>query len=340
MEQISTIGIDLAKCIFQVHGIDATGQPVLRRRLRRTQVLPLFAKLSPCLVGMEACGTSHFWAREIQKLGHTVKLMPPIYVKPYVKRNKTDAADAEAICEAVTRPGMRFVPVKNEEQQSALLLHRTRDLLIRQRTMLVNALRAHMAEFGIIAPQGIGNVRRLIEIIGADDERLPTLVRRTLSRILAQYAALTEEIGGLEKEIKAWHLDNEVSRRLASVPGVGPITASAITATAVDPGMFTSGRDFAAWLGLTPRQHSSGGKERKGGISKRGDRYIRRLLVIGAMSVIRFARAKAASGSDWLSRLLQRRPTKVAALALANKMARIIWALLASKESYRAPSAA
>lgn len=211
----------------------------------------MFAKLPPCLVGIEACGTSHFWAREIQKLGHTVKLMPPVYVKPYVKRNRTDAADAEAICEAVTRPGMRFVPVKNEEQQSALLLHR--DLLIRQRTMLVNALRAHMAEFGIIAPQGIGNVHRLIEIIGADDERLPTLVRRTLSRILAQYAALTEEIGGLEKEIKAWHLDNQVSRRLASVPGVGPITASAITATAVDPGMFTSGRDFAAWLGLTPR---------------------------------------------------------------------------------------
>lgn len=340
MEQIITIGIDLAKNIFQVHGIDATGQPVLRRRLRRTRGLPVFAKLPPCLIGIEACGTSHFWAREIQRLGHTVKLMPPVYVKPYVKRNKTDAADAEAICEAVTRPGMRFVPVKNEEQQSALLLHRTRDLLIRQRTMLVNALRAHMAEFGIVAPQGIGNVRRLIEIIGADDERLPTLVRRTLSRILAQYAALTEEIGGLEKEIKAWHLDNEVSRRLASVPGVGPITASAITATAVDPGMFTSGRDFAAWLGLTPRQHSSGGKERKGGISKRGDRYIRRLLVIGAMSVIRFARVKAASGSDWLSRLLQRRPTKVAALALANKMARIIWALLASKESYRAPSAA
>lgn len=336
MEQISTIGIDIAKCIFQVHGIDATGQPVLCRRLRRNQVLLMLAKLPPCLVGMEACGTSHFWAREIQKLGHTVKLMPPIYVKPYVKRNKTDAADAEAICEAVTRPGMRFVPVKNEEQQSALLLHRTRDLLIRQRTMLVNALRAHMAEFGIVAPQGIRNVRRLIEIVGAADERLPSLVRKTLSRILAQYAALTEEIDGLEKEIKAWHLDNQVSRRLASVPGVGPITASAITATAVDPGVFTSGRDFAAWLGLTPRQHSSAGKQRRGGISKRGDRYIRRLLVIGAMSVIRFARAKAASGSDWLSRLLQRRPTKVAALALANKMARIIWALLVSKQSYRA----
>lgn len=334
MERISTIGIDIAKNVFQVHGIDATGQTVLCRRLRRTQVVAFFAELPPCLVGMEACGTAHYWARALQKLGHTVKLMPPAYVKPYVKRNKTDAADAEAICEAVIRPSMRFVPVKSEGQQSALLLHRTRDLLIRQRTMLVNALRAHMAEFGIVAPQGIRNVRKLFEIIDGADERLPTLVRRILSRLFSQLAALTEEIVGLEKQIKAWHLDHQVSRRLTSVPGVGPITASAIAATAVDPGSFTSARDFAAWLGLTPRQNSSGGKERRGGISKRGDRYIRRLLVIGAMSVIRSARAKADSGSDWLSRLLQRRPTKVAALALANKMARIIWALLAKKETY------
>lgn len=334
MERISTIGIDIAKNVFQVHGIDTTGQTVLCRRLRRTQVVAFFAELPPCLVGMEACGTSHYWARTLQKLGHTVKLMPPAYVKPYVKRNKTDAADAEAICEAVIRPSMRFVPVKSAGQQSALLLHRTRDLLIRQRTMLVNALRAHMAEFGIVAPQGIRNVRKLFEIIDGADERLPTLVRRILSRLFSQLAALTKEIIGLEKQIKAWHLDHQVSRRLTSVPGVGPITASAIAATAVDPGSFTSARDFAAWLGLTPRQNSSGGKERRGGISKRGDRYIRRLLVIGAMSVIRSARAKADSGSDWLSRLLQRRPTKVAALALANKMARIIWALLAKKETY------
>ncbi|MFQ6099516.1 MAG: IS110 family transposase [Armatimonadota bacterium] len=327
--QVTTIGIDLGKHVFQVHGVDAKGKAVLRKRLRRGQVLPFFANIAPCLIGMEACGSAHHWARELMALGHEVKLMPPSYVKAYVKRGKNDAADAEATCEAVRRPSMRFVPVKSAEQQSVLMLHRSRDLLIRQRTMLVNALRAHLAELGIIAPQGITNVSRLAAIVANDgDERIPPLARRALSAILTQLRELGSRIKEVETEIVAWHRGNEASRRLATIPGVGPITASAIAATVTAPSAFCSGRHFAAWLGLVPRQNSSAGKDRLGGISKAGDRYIRRLLVIGATTVIRYARTKAAVDSEWIRQLLDRRPPRVASVALANKTARIAWAIL------------
>jgi len=336
MGEIITIGVDLAKNVFQVHGVDAAGVVILRRQLRRSQVLPFFAKQPACLVGMEACATAHHWARELTGLGHEGKLMPPRYVKPYVKRNKNDAADAEAICEAVTRPTMRFVAVKSTDQQGVLMLHRSRELLVRQRTMLVNAIRAHMAEFGIVVPAGIQRVKTLLVVIAdAEDDRLPSVARFCLEGLARQLASLHEEITVLEKRIHAWHRSSEVSQRLQTIPGIGPITASALVASIGDPSLFKSGREMAAWIGLVPRQNSSGGKERLGRISKQGDQYLRWLLVAGAMSVIKQARHRGST--PWLSEMLATKPAKVVAVAQANKTARIVWALLQHGGTYQAP---
>ncbi|PZQ83061.1 MAG: IS110 family transposase [Ancylobacter novellus] len=336
--QISVVGLDIAKQVFQVHAADAEGHALAQVKLRRSHVLDYFRGLPPCLVGIEACATAHHWARELIALGHTVRLMPPAYVKPYVKRNKTDAADAEAIAEAVTRPTMRFVSVKSAEQQAALMLHRTRELLVRQRTMLATSLRAHLAEFGIIAPQGIHRVEKLAAEV--HNPAVPPLARDALMVLIGELASLWERIDALEAQIIARHRADQVSRRLASIPGVGPITAMAIVSTVPDPSMFRSGREFAAWLGLTPKSHSSGGKDRMGRISKRGDRYIRHLLYVGAGNAIRFAKARAATGEAWIRALQERRPPKVVIIALANKMARIAWALMMRGESFRPPAVA
>jgi transposase len=341
MKEVITIGLDLAKNVFQVHGVDGSGDTVMRRQLRRSQLLPFFKKQRPCLVGMEACATSHHWARQLIELGHGVKLMPARYVKPYVKRNKNDAADAEAICEAVTRPTMRFVAVKSAQQQSVLMLHRTRELLVRQRTMLVNAIRSHMAEFGIVAPVGVPRVKELFAVIAdADDDRLPAIARACLEGLANQFLSLHEEIATAERRIHAWHRSNEASRRLETIPGIGPITATALAATITDPSVFTSGRELAAWIGLVPRQSSTGGKERLGRISKQGDQYLRWLLVAGAMSVIRHAKRRGTTSLPWLANLIASKPTKVAAVALANKMARIAWAVLRQGGTYQKPATA
>jgi transposase len=319
--QIKVVGLDIAKHVFQVHAADSDGRPMAQVRLRRAQVLEYFRSLPPCLVGIEACATAHHWARELTALGHNVRLMPPSYVKPYVKRNKTDAADAEAIAEAVTRPTMRFVSIKSAESQAMLMLHRARELLVRQRTMLATALRAHLAEFGIIAPQGIHRVEKLA--VHVHDLAVPPLAREVLMQIVGELASIWQRIDALEVKLVALHRTNEVSRRLASIPGVGPIAAMAIANTVTDASAFRSGREFAAWLGLTPKNHSSGGKDRLGRITKRGDRYIRHLLYVGAGNAIRFARARAATGEAWIRNLQERRPAKVVIITLANKMARI-----------------
>jgi transposase len=338
MGEIATIGLDLAKNVFQVHGIDARGKVLARRPLRRAEVLAFFAELPPCLVGMEACATAHHWAREIAKLGHEVRLIPPAYVKPYVKRGKTDAADAEAIAEAVTRPTMRFVAVKSAEQQGVLMLHKTRDLLTRQRTALINALRGHMGELGIVAPQGAQNVARLVEALRAAGEDVPELARSALHALIDQLGLVEIGIRKAEAGILAWHRANEASRRLATIPGVGPITASAIAATVPNARQFRSGRQFAAWLGLTPQPRSSGGKERLGRISRQGNAYIRRLLVTGMTAVLRHTRADS-SRNPWVARLLERKPPRLVTVALANKTARVAWAMLARNKSYAAPAA-
>jgi len=334
--EITTIGLDIAKNVFQVHGVDCAGNVVIRRQLRRRQLLPFFKKLPGCLVGIEACATAHHWGRHLIGLGHEVKLMPPHYVRPYVKRGKNDAADAAAICEAVTRPTMRFVAVKRPEQQSVLMLHRTRELLVRQRTMLVNAIRAHMAEFGIVAPVGIPRVKELLAVIAdAHDERLPPVARTCLEALARQYLSLHDEITAAEKRIHAWHRSNETSRRLETIPGIGPITASALAASITDPALFKSGRELAAWIGLVPRQNATGGKQRLGRISKQGDHYLRWLLVAGAMSIILHAKRRGTTNLPWLADLMARRPTKVAAVALANKIARMAWVVLMRGETYR-----
>ena len=335
--QITTIGLDIAKNVFQVHGIDAAEKVVVRKQLRRGQMLAFFKALPPCLVGMEACATSHYWARELAKLGHEVRLMPAKDVKAYVKRNKNDAADAEAICEAVRRPTMRFVQVKAAEQQSRLMLHRTRDLLMRQRTQLINALRAHMAELGIMAGQGRDGIKELLRIIASEqDARLPIDAHASLVVLAAGLRALQTMIGSIEKRIVVQHRSDEASRRLRSIPGIGIIGATAIAATVPDPKVFRSGRDFAAWIGLVPRQDSTGGKQKLGPISKQGDQYLRRMLVVGAHAVLKLARQQPEK-YPWLTRLLARRPFRVVAVALANKMARIAWALLAKGGTYRMP---
>jgi transposase len=336
--QVTTIGLDIAKRVFQVHGVDVAGAVVVRKKLRRSDLLAFFAGLAPCLIGIEACATAHYWARELMALGHRVRLVPPSYVKAYLKRGKNDAADAEAICEAVTRPNMRFVPVKSEEQQGVLVFHRARELLVRQRTMLVNGLRGHMAEFGITAPQGIQRVPELVAALKDESTVIPQIARDALAAMVVQIENLTMSIKQMEKRIVAWCRSNAAARRLATIPGVGPITASALAATITDPTLFRSGRHLAAWLGLVPRQHSTGGKAKLGRITKMGDKYLRKLLIVGMTAVIRSARRTKAPAFAWVNALLERRPARLVSVALANKAARIAWAILIRGETYRAPT--
>jgi transposase len=313
---------------------------IVRRQLKRRYVLSFFEKLQPCLIGIEACASSHYWSRELKALGHTVRLMPPAYVKPYVKRQKNDASDAEAICEAVRRPTMRFVETKTPEQQSCLMLHRTRHLFIRQQTSVINAIRAHLAEFGIVAPVGRNGVEELLDVVAdANDKRLPEVARACLGALGAQLRMLKAQILNFDRMITAWHRSNETSKRLDELPGVGPALATALVASVADPKVFRSGRDFSAWVGLVPKQNSSGGKQKLGSISKQGDRYLRSLFTAGALAVIRYARIHGTKHRPWLTALLARRPTKVAAIALANKIARMAWAMMARGERYREPVA-
>jgi transposase len=336
MAEITTVGLDLAKTWFQVHGADAQGRPVLRKKLARGKVLAFFANLPPCLVGMEACGSAHHWARELSKLGHEVRLMPPQYVKPYVKTNKHDAADAEAIGEAVTRPTMRFVPVKTIEQQTMAQLHRIRQLLVKQKTMQVNALRGHLAELGIVRGQGIGKAGQLMRLVeDAGDETLPPKMRQQLQHLVELARDLQRRLAEIDRELGELAREHPAARRLATIPGVGPITATALVVAIGDIGRFRSGRHLAAYLGLVPKQHASGGKERLGTISKRGNTYVRTLLAHGARALVRFMRLRPAPDQGWIGRLLQRRPVNVAVMAQANKTARIAWALLTKAEDYR-----
>ena len=341
MSEVTTVGLDLAKNVFQVHGDDASGRVVLRKKLRRDQVLAFFCQLQPCVVAMEACGGAHFWGREIGKLGHDMRLIPPAYVKPFVKRQKNDAADAEAICETAQRPTMRFVPVKNEETQGAAMVFRVRELLIRQRTQAINALRGHLTEFGQIVPQGAANTTRLIAIVEVPDSSLPTDAIATLKVLVATLSHLQEEIGKLDGEITRRAKANDVARRQMTVPGIGPLIATAIAVLAPPPETFRKARDFAAWLGLVPQQHSTGGKQRLGATTKMGERSLRRLLIIGANSVIikRHVHASARPGT-WLGGMLTRKPPMLVRVALANKMARIVWALMARGGVYQTPAAA
>jgi transposase len=337
MEQISAIGLDIAKQYFQVHGADNVGNPVLRRKLRRNQVLKFFTEFPRCRVGIEACSTAHHWARAIAALGHEVRLIPPQYVKPFVKRSKTDASDAEAIYEAMSRPTMRFVTVKSKEQQAALMVHRARDVLVRQRTQLSNSIRSYLAEFGLVAAQSPRNVAKLLEQMDAGDiTELPAYAHDAIAALRGQLSNLTKQIDVLEAKIIADHRCNSLSRRLATIPGIGPITATLMAATISDPKQFSSARTFAAWIGLVPREYSSGGKQVLGSISKKGNPHLRRLLIIGAHTVLRWSRRGGKSGSQWLKQLLERRPANVAATALANKTARIAWAIMVSGETYRA----
>ena len=335
--KITTVGIDLAKNLVQVHGVDERGTPALRKQLKRSQVLSFFVNVTPCLIGMEACSGAHYWARQLQKFGHTVKLMAPQFVKPYVKTNKNDLADAEAICEAVSRPTMRFVPMKNGEQQAVLALHRARQGFVRARTAQANQIRGLLAEYGLIIPQGISQIgKRLPAILEDGENDLPGLFRGLLQRLGEHLKELDRQVGELDAQIQLWHREHEGSCRLAQIPGIGPITASALVASIGDAKSFANGRQLAAWLGLVPRQHSSGGKTVLLGISKRGDGYLRTLLVHGARSVLRVAESKPNYEASWLAGLLKRRHPNVAAVALANKNARIVWALLRHDRNYDA----
>jgi len=329
MKELATIGVDIAKIVFQLHGIDAEGKIILRRKVKRRDFLTFFTNLHSCLIGMEACSSAHHWGRELTELGHSVKLMPAVYVKPYVKRQKNDATDAEAICEAVTRPTMRFVEIKSEDQQAVLMMHRARQLLIRQRTMLVNALRAHIAELGMVRRQGITGANQLIALIECeDDESIPNVARTALTPLVRQLRTIQQEVDHLQDAIQDWHKQSDLSKRLETIPGIGPITASALAATVTNPEVFKSGRQLAAWIGLVPRQNSSGGKTRLGRITKQGDPYLRRLLVLGAHAVLRFRQHGKAASTRWAASLLERKPYMVCAVALANKMARVVWAIM------------
>jgi transposase len=340
MKEVTTIGLDIAKHVFQAHGVAYNGDVVFRRKLRRNEVIEFFTGVPSCLIGIEACATAHFWARQLLDLGHQVKLIPASYVKPYVKRQKNDAADAEAICEAVTRPSMRFVPIKTEDQQSVLMLHRVRELLIRQRTMLVNALRGHLAELGIVTQLGVKGVGMLVGLVEDEDhDMIPGIARTALLPITQQLRDNGLQIDEMDKQILAWHRSNELSQRLETIPGIGPISASALAATVADASLFKSGRQLAAWLGLVPRQNSSGGKERLGKITKQGDPYIRRLLVVGAAAVLRFSRNAKSTTAIWGAGMLSRRPYTVVAVAMANKMARIAWALMAKGTKFNGTAA-
>jgi transposase len=305
MQAVATIGLDIAKSVFQVHGVDVHGKVVVRRQLKRRYVLAFFKKLSPCLVGIEACATSHYWSRELQALGHTVRLMPPAYVKPYLKRQKNDATDAEAVCEAVGRPNMRFVETKTAEQQSCLMLHRTRHLFVRQQNAVINSIRAHLAELGIVAPVGRNGVEELLDVVAdPDDDRLPDAARECVAALGAQLRMLKAQILEFDRRILAWHRSNETSKRLDEIPGVGPVLATALVASVADPKAFRSGRDFSAWIGLVPKQNSSGGKEKLGNITKRGDRYLRSLFTAGALAVIRYAKIHGTKHRPWLKAVL------------------------------------
>ena len=339
MGEVITIGLDIAKSVFQVHGVDGLGVVVIRKRVSRAKMLEFFAGLPRCLIGIEACPAAHHWARELQAIGHTVRLMPPSYVKAYLKRSKNDANDAAAICEAVTRPSMRFVAVKTKEQQAALMLHRARQLLVRQRTMLSNAIRGHLSELGIVSAKGRNGTDELLEIIGKDaDSRIPLAARSVLKVLASQYVAIGVEIASISKSILAWHRACEPSRRLEEIPGIGPIVATALVAEISDWMAFSSGRGLAAWIGLVPKQHTTGGKDKLGSITKQGNRYLRWLLVNGAMAVIRYAQKHGTKKHPWLGQLMVRRPTKVAAVALANKIARIAWAIMVRGDRYREPA--
>ena len=333
MNQIIRIGMDTSKHFFQLHGVDAAERPVLRRKLRRNEVLAFFAKLPPTVIGMEACGAAHYWARELRKLGHEVKLMAPQHVKAYVKRNKNDRRDAEGLCEAMSRPTMQFVPVKTEEQQAALMLAGVRQQLIARRTQLSNAIRGYAAEFGLTAAKGLDKIEPLLARI-AQDETVPESARELFAFQGRDYARLQIELKAIEVKLRAWHRANADSRRLAQIPGVGPIGATALVMKTPDPRAFASGRHFAAWLGLTPKDHSSGGKTRLGKITRAGDEVLRRLLVAGATAVIQQVRRGRGHPSPWLLALLKRKPPKLAAVALANKIARIAWKLMTTGESY------
>jgi len=335
MKKYIRTGVDLAKNVFQVHALESEGGPVVARKLSRAKFRAFFANIEPCLVGVEACGSAHYWARELGAMGHEVRLMPPAYVKPYVKRGKNDAIDAEACCEAMTRPGMRFVPVKSADQQATLTLHKTRDLLVKQRTMSVNALRAHLSEFGIVAAKGRGKVGELLALADAGAS-LPSAARASARALARHLESIEASIEDLEDEIAAFHASSQTSQLLDGAPGLGVIVSTAVAAIAPDPSVFKSGRDFAAWIGLVARQNSSGGKPTLGSITKKGNPYLRKLLVLAATSLIKVARKRAGALADWINALLARKPKRHVTVALANKLARIVWAMMSNGEAFRA----
>ena len=334
MKKFIRTAVDLGKNYFQVHGLESEGGLSVSRKLKRSKVLEFYSQIEPCPVGMEACGSAHYWARELVAMGHQVVLIPPAYIKPYVKRGKNDAVDAAAICEAMSRPGMRFVPIKSADQQAVLMLHKTRELLVKQRTMGVNALRGHLAEFGLVVAKGIGRVDELLALAQAD-AALPRIAKSAVECLARHLEGLDQSIEAVEDDIASAHGQNPASRLLDEIPGIGTLIASAVAASVPDPGVFKSGRDFAAWLGLTPRQNSSGGKQKLGAITKQGNRYIRKMLIIGATSVLRVAGKRKGALADWINALRARKPERVVAVALANKLARICWAIMTTGESFR-----
>jgi transposase len=336
MEQVITIGLDIAKHVFHAHGADERGRTVFSKRIGRSGLLAFFARQQRCVVALEACAGAHHWGRELQRLGYEVRLIPPAYVKPFVKRQKNDAADAEAICEAAQRPSMRFVAVKTQEQQASAMVFRGRDLLVGQRTQIINALRGHMAEHGWVAPKGPSHIARLADLL-EDSDAVPAAARPVLAAMLEMLAELDRRIAMLDREIAKRAREDETARRLMTIPGIGPITATALAALAPPPESFAKGRDFAAWLGLVPRQHSSGGKQKLGAISRMGERTLRRLLIIGASAVVLHASKRGAPAGSWLGQMLARKPRMLVTVALANKTARIVWAVLTRNEVYRAP---